>query len=543
MAQNYQTPGVYIEEVNAFPGSVMEVATAVPAFIGYTEKASDKGRSILNQPFRITSLQEYHERFGKAFNPIFKLTLAEKGVEGETKTASGDPPKHNMTIDKGTLTIEFETNNDLLFYNSLRLFYLNGGSACYIVSVGLFDKEKGAKIDAKTLQLGLKPLKKEQEPTMIIIPEAVKLGDACYEVYKQVLKHCSDMQSRVAVLDVYDGDWSEYSDNLDPKVKNFRDKIGSEHLDYGAAYHPWLHTNIVSDKDVNFTNFGVDDKVSLETLSKLVNEKASLKMIEDFPKDDDTFIAKFIEEKFDDENEKFQKLNEEDQKEALEKFKKGKQNILHLGLWETSPTYKNILAKLREVLNLLPPSSAMAGVYTMIDNNRGVWKSPANISLNGVIKPSTTISHEDQEQLNVDAIGGKSINAIRTFPGLGTLVRGGRTLDGNSLDWRYINVRRTMIMLEQSIKLALRAYVFEPNDANTWVTVKSMIVNFLTDKWKQGALAGATPEDAFDVQIGLGITMTGVDILEGRMLVSIKLAIVRPAEFNVVTFEQQMQKS
>lgn len=100
-----------------------------------------------------------------------------------------------------------------------------------------------------------------------------------------------------------------------------------------------------------------------------------------------------------------------------------------------------------------------------------------------------------------------------------------------------------MIMLEQSIKLALRSYVFEPNDANTWVTVRSMITNFLTEKWKQGALAGASPEDAFSVDIGLGTTMTSLDILEGKMLVTIKLAIVRPAEFIVVTFQQQMQKS
>jgi hypothetical protein len=194
-------------------------------------------------------------------------------------------------------------------------------------------------------------------------------------------------------------------------------------------------------------------------------------------------------------------------------------------------------------MNLLPPSSAMAGIYTMVDNSRGVWKSPANISLNSVIKPSTNITHDEQENLNVDATSGKSINAIRTFPGIGTLVWGGRTLDGNSLDWKYINVRRTMIMLEQSIKMALRSYVFEPNDANTWVSVKSMIVNYLTEKWKQGALAGASPDDAFEVQVGLGLTMTGLDILEGKMLVSVKLAIVRPAEFIVVTFEQQMQKS
>ncbi len=98
-------------------------------------------------------------------------------------------------------------------------------------------------------------------------------------------------------------------------------------------------------------------------------------------------------------------------------------------------------------------------------------------------------------------------------------------------------------MLEQSIKLALPSYVFEPNNANTWVTVKSMIVHFLNEKWKQGALAGASPDDAFDVQVGLGTTMTSLDILEDKMLVSVKLAIIRPAEFIVLTFEQQMQKS
>lgn len=86
------------------------------------------------------------------------------------------------------------------------------------------------------------------------------------------------------------------------------------------------------------------------------------------------------------------------------------------------------------------------------------------------------------------------------------------------------------------------AYVFEPNESNTWTTVKHMIVIFLTNKWKQGALAGASLEEAFDVQIGLGVTMTELDVLEGRMLVSVKLAIVRYAEFIVLTFEQQMQK-
>jgi phage tail sheath protein FI len=98
-------------------------------------------------------------------------------------------------------------------------------------------------------------------------------------------------------------------------------------------------------------------------------------------------------------------------------------------------------------------------------------------------------------------------------------------------------------MIEQSLKLATRAYVFEPNDATTWVTVKSMINNFLNNLWKQGALAGSAPELAYDVQIGLGTTMTPNDILDGKMLISVKVAIVRPAEFIVITFQQQMQQA
>ena len=533
MAKNYMTPGVYIEEVNAFPGSVVEVATAIPAFIGYTEKASDNGKSLLNQPVRITSMQEFHERFGMRFDSKFELTLVKSEDDKKPVDPNTVEGKHHMEMGLNILKIDIKEEYDLLFYNSLRLFYLNGGSTCYIVSVGLFDKKDGIKINDELLIGALEPLKKEQEPTMIIIPEAVKVGEKCYDVYKQVLAHCKNMQSRVAILDVYNGDEAVFKGNVDKTVDKFRNSIGSEFLDYAAAYHPWLQTNIVSDRDITFLNFADEEEKAIAKLKELVTEKEATEIINNYPANKADLETMFSKDKPDlKENEK-----------ALKTYKKNKEQNLHQGLWATSPTYKNILSKLREVLNLLPPSSAMAGVYTMVDNNRGVWKSPANISLNGVIKPSTTISHEDQELLNVDAIGGKSINAIRTFPGLGTLVWGGRTLDGNSLDWRYINVRRTMIMLEQSIKLALRAYVFEPNDANTWVTVKSMIVNFLTDKWKQGALAGSSPEDAFDVQIGLGATMTGIDILEGRMLISIKLAIVRPAEFIVVTFEQQMQKS
>ena len=206
------------------------------------------------------------------------------------------------------------------------------------------------------------------------------------------------------------------------------------------------------------------------------------------------------------------------------------------------PLYNDVLNEITARMNVMPPAAAMAGVYTAVDGQRGVWKAPANVSLNSVTAPCVNISHDDQEDLNVTAQG-KSINAIRPFVGEGVLVWGARTLDGNSLDWRYINVRRTMIMLEESIRLSAKAYVFEPNTASTWVTMRSMIENFLTGVWKQGGLAGAIPEDAFSVHVGLGETMTPVDILEGILRITVLVAVSRPAEFIEITFQQQMQKS
>ncbi|MGB8855884.1 MAG: phage tail sheath C-terminal domain-containing protein, partial [Burkholderiales bacterium] len=130
------------------------------------------------------------------------------------------------------------------------------------------------------------------------------------------------------------------------------------------------------------------------------------------------------------------------------------------------------------------------------------------------------ISHEQQEDLNLTT-NVKSINAIRDFVGRGVLVWGARTLDGNSLDYRYINVRRTLIMLEESIQLATKEMVFEPNTADTWVTIKSMIGNFLINIWKRGGLVGSTPEDAFSVSVGLGETITPQDILDGILRVTV----------------------
>ena len=111
------------------------------------------------------------------------------------------------------------------------------------------------------------------------------------------------------------------------------------------------------------------------------------------------------------------------------------------------------------------------------------------------------------------------------------------------MDWRYINVRRTTIFLEQSCRNAVKSYVFDDNVTATWVTVKSMIRNFLTSVWKSGGLSGASPDDAFQVSCGLGETMTAQDIVDGILRIAVQVAVVRPGEFIEFTFQQQMQKS
>ena len=207
----------------------------------------------------------------------------------------------------------------------------------------------------------------------------------------------------------------------------------------------------------------------------------------------------------------------------------------------TSSVYANILQAIRSTGYTLPPSGAMAGVYASVDRDRGVWKAPANVSLNAVSKVAKMLD-STLEDLNMPS-NGKAINAIRSFRGQGILVYGARTLAGNDNEWRYIPVRRTFLMVEESVKKATEAFVFEPNDANTWQKLRGMVEAFLIGIWRDGGLAGAVPADAFFVKCGLGSTMTADDILNGKLIIEIGMAVVRPAEFIILRFSHKMQES
>ena len=471
----YKTPDVYVEEISVFPPSVAEVETAIPAFIGYTEIAKLKvDEDLVLVPTKIYSLKEYEQYYGGPEDDAISIKVTDNDTGGFTSEVTEPAVKY-------------------LLYYSVKLFFDNGGGQCYITSVGIYqnpaviDLAGGAGPDPATmygLQDGLDMVGLEDEPTLIVIPEAVNLAVAEYETLVQaVLLQCDKLRDRFAIFDIHDGDGATI---LDQDAN--RGYFGSNFLKYAAAYYPFIKTTM---------NFFINADETNVQVTYAAKAAADLAKLND-PNDATNF---------------------------------------------NTAAYNFVKGELREHYLVLPPSGAVAGVYAATDTNRGVWKAPANVSLADVLEPVVKLDNAIQDSLNVDATSGKSINAIRAFAGKGTLVWGARTLDGNSNEWRYVPVRRFFNMVEESVKKSTYWAVFETNDANTWVKVRGMIENYLTQKWREGALAGATTKEAFFVRCGLGTTMTAQDILEGRMNVEIGMAVVRPAEFIILKFSHKLQTS
>lgn len=182
-------------------------------------------------------------------------------------------------------------------------------------------------------------------------------------------------------------------------------------------------------------------------------------------------------------------------------------------------------------LKSIPPGGHIAGVYARVDQERGVHKAPANEVLRGVSDLEVKISKGDQDILNP-----RNINCIRAFPGRGIRIWGARTTSSDAL-WKYVNVRRLFLFLEESIDEGTQWAVFEPNDEKLWARVKQSISQFLTRVWRDGALMGTTQEEAFFVRCDR-TTMTQDDIDNGRLIVLIGVAPVKPAEFVIFRIAQ-----
>lgn len=585
---DYKTPGVYIEEISTLPKSVAPVATAIPAFVGYTQKRERNGEPFTDlRVVRITSLLEYQEIFGHPFDEEYSVTLTPNGT---------DPALTDISIPN------IGTNSPYSMYYQVQMFFDNGGGPCHIVSVGTYveSSPSASDIDVNDLLDGINLLEEEDEPTLLLVPEAVELLSANrLTIHNALLAQCEKLQDRFAIMDAL----ANTSNTVVEDAAAFRADVGTGSLKYGASYYPSLKTSInryytegsvvITDDRPN-AGEGPYHQCTLNILSNgsdhaigqiIVNDFANLvgdvfnidgvtfegvSDLADSISSDHPFLvepanattAGNLVSAIEDEGSSAYSVSRSGGIITITATAEGTAGELDfvytdngsnggaemkgegtLELISPDKTlYNSIKEKLKKRVTLYP-SGAVAGIYATVDRQRGVWKAPANVSISRVIEPVIPINDLEQSGLNVDATSGKSINAIRHFAGKGTLVWGARTLAGNDNEWRYIPVRRLFIFIEESVKKATEFVVFEPNDAKTWLRVKAMIENFLSKLWRDGALAGATPNEAFFVKVGLGQTMTPLDILEGRMNVEIGLAAVRPAEFIILKFSHKLQES
>ena len=180
----------------------------------------------------------------------------------------------------------------------------------------------------------------------------------------------------------------------------------------------------------------------------------------------------------------------------------------------------------------VPPSGHLAGIYARTDGTRGVHKAPANETVRGALDLTYRITQAEQGELNV-----LGVNCLRFFPTQGIRVWGARTLADSASEWRYLNVRRLFNMIEESIGQGTRWVVFEPNDMTLWKSIKRDVTAFLTLQWRQGALLGATPEEAFFVQCDEETNPPEV-IDAGQVVTVIGIAPVKPAEFVIFRIGQ-----
>jgi hypothetical protein len=427
---------------------------------------------------------------------LFKPTKINSIFEYENMF--GGPVDERMTI---TINDSLDSNNILIgrdivaspqstvkyfLYYSLRMFFDNGGEKCYIVSVGNYDDSIEPGDDTSGLKGGIKALEETDEPMLVLFPDAVSLGnvDLYGSLMKYSLQSCATLKNRFTIADVKVSDNNQF---IEDDINKYRDAIGNENLKYGACYYPFVKTifnHSYSKENVRLIHMEGNEKATINPISCTFNQLETI----------------------------------------------------------NPNLFSDIQSKIRQLYVTVPPSGSIAGIYVKIDLTRGVWKAPANVKLISLTGPSVNISDDQQDILQTDAITGKSINPIRFFAGKGTIVWGARTLSGNDNEWRYISVLRSTICIEESIKKGLTWIVFEPNDANTWVRIKAMIENYLTSLWHSGALQGAKPEYAFYVNVGLGVTMTSTDINEGRLIIEVGIAFLRPAEFQVIKLAFKMQQ-
>ena len=485
MAVQIAFPGIYIVEDNSLALSISGRSTAIPVFVGVF--APRVGVPVM-ECVRIENWMDFIEKFYPQalvarFTDVAPLEVTGTKSRKKKSTATQEQSEPVATVSGTTLK---EVGLALGSF-SLRHYFENGGGTCYVLSLA----EANYEVNVAKLA-----------------PAIAKVPDITLLVYCEYLQAERDLQVYTALntLLLDNQGFFLLADSPDGAT------ISGLESTQTAAYYPAFETNYKRQPIIK------NDDLDLSATEVL------LKGYDDYPT-----LSRF--------------------KAALEVDNLPEQ---------VKALYRSLVIDVENLLNsassiYLRASPAMAGLYAVTDRTRGVWKAPANIAVAGVkslveidgISETPTPAYMTPSKLaDVHAAG---VNAIRSFFGKGVVVWGARTLKGTDQNsdpnWIYVPVRRLFNSVERDVKAALGRVMFEPNHSATWETVRSTIDHYLFGLWKEGALQGVKPQEAYFVQVGLGVTMTKQDIDEGNLIVEIGLAAVRPVEFVILRFTQNIEEA
>ncbi len=392
-----------------------DVPAPIAVFVGFTETAVRNGLDLTGVPTRVRSLGEHEQWFGG------ETPLAPDAVEVAPGLA-------------GTAVVRRLARPFL--YNSVRLFFDNGGRDCYVVSAGRFGKADGR----AALERGLEAAEVLEAPAVFAVPDAIGLErDANrHAMQRTLLARCAARRTRFAILDLANLPAADAAANL-------RGAIGAEHLDSGAAYRTVARLDVPEESPRRCGRGGREGKRPAAGGRRRGHCRAA---------------------------------------RAGAAVGRGRRRLREGG------------RRARRVEGA-GERRARAGVRSLRGHRR--------------CRRRAARRRPDRRQ------GGEP---DRQFPAKGTLVWGVRTLAGSGSDWKYVPVRRFVAMVEASVEQGTRWVVSEPNAPPLWAAVRAQIDDYLVRKWRDGALMGTKPEQAFFVRVGLGETMTSQDVLAGRLVIS-----------------------
>lgn len=547
----YLSPGIYVEEVDRGPKPIEGVGTAMAVFVGFTEKAQITERvdgelvtrDLLGKPQLITNWTQYVERFGNfvdgAYLPHAVYGYFMNGGSRCYVLSVRTIPKAQAALLNADGRPQLIVQAKQAGYDGLRLrvkVETNGTPALPAPAADKGDK-KGAKGKEDDAPAAAGPVDGDQKFTITVEREKITGGWQTQEVIRDITLtevETEEGGKKVQVtykdnkapqwVDILIPDNSEPLAKLWPREQQQSLKIETKLLAPPAARD---FQGDVSERT------GVDgleeiDDITMVVVPDLMTPVPGQKLDLDMVKAVQTAVIAHCERLGD--RVAILDAPPDMSPQAVKKWR------MDIAGYDSSyaALYYPWIEVMDPVTNRpihVPPSGHIAGIWARSDNTRGVHKAPANEVVRGATGLAYNCTKGEQDTLN--PIG---VNCIRAFPGMGIRVWGARTLSSNPA-WRYINVRRLFNFIEKSIERGTQWAVFEPNDPRLWGQIRRDVTAFLTNVWRDGALFGLTPAEAFYVKCDAELNPQESRDL-GRLVIEIGIAPVKPAEFVIFRISQ-----